>query len=271
MDWLPFLKVFIEFFWLVFIVYRIFLYFQANRNWLSLSALILIIVLYLAEVPGFLMGTPRGILIYHYALLGAGLLLTFESEIQAALVKYQKRNPEKKFFEKNGPLDEIVKACVTLASTKTGALMAIRRNNDLLPFIEKSVVIDARIRHELLLTIFMPPTYLHDGGVILSYERIISCSAIFPLTQSVQMKKKMGTRHRAAIGMSEETDALCLVVSEETGTISITDRGKLYYDLKPEELRPAIEQALRFKKIKAHAAGQPDQAAVGGLKRSTAG
>ncbi len=250
MEAISYLKPLLEFLWLIFIIYRLFFYFQTHRQWLTFSFLGLLAVLYLAEVPRLLTIHGRGLLIYHYALLAIGGLLVFEPEIGRTIVKYQRKNPENKFLEKNGPLDEIVKACSTLAASKTGALMAIRRNEDLLPFIEKSVVIDARIRHELLLTVFMPPTYLHDGGVILSYERIISCSAIFPLTQSAQLKKKLGTRHRAAIGMSEETDALCLVVSEETGTISLADRGKLFYGIKPDDLRQAIEQALHFKKIK---------------------
>lgn len=249
MDHLFVWKPFLEFFVVGFSIYRALLFSLTHRNFLTLSMLLAISFLFLSEAPSSLMGHPGYETFYRYLTGGILVLFIFEPEMNWFVERYTKGHPTKKFLEANGPLDEIVKACATLASSKTGALLAIKRNEDLNPFIEKSVVIDALIRHELLLTIFTPPTYLHDGGVILSYDRIVSCAVIFPLTQSSLVRKNLGTRHRAALGLSEETDALCIVVSEETGKISIADRGELLYDVPPEELRALIEQSIRFKKL----------------------
>ncbi len=243
------IKPFLEFTATAFVIYRTYLFFLRHRNYLTLSSLAAVFIFFLSEIPSSLKAFP------HYetfcTILTGTLffMLTFQPEIGWFLKQTTQQNPEKKFLAANGPLDEIVKACRILASSKTGALLAIKRNDNLNPYIEKSVVIDALIRHELLLTIFTPPTYLHDGGAILSYDRIVSCAAIFPLTQNSPLKKKMGTRHRAALGLSEETDAFCIVVSEETGTVSLADRGKLFYDIKADQLRSFIEKSMYFRKI----------------------
>jgi diadenylate cyclase len=183
-------------------------------------------------------------------LAGLVFLAVFDSEISAFLGFLYGRGTGRAAALDERALDEIVQACDILVKSRTGALLAVERTDDLTPYIHKSVAIDARIRYELLVTIFTPPTYLHDGGVILKAGRIAACSAIFPLSQNERIKKDLGTRHRAALGMSEETDALCLVVSEETGTISITDRGRLYYDVGRREFRELVRRLLEFKKIR---------------------
>ncbi|MBI4550110.1 MAG: DNA integrity scanning protein DisA nucleotide-binding domain protein [Candidatus Omnitrophica bacterium] len=234
----------------LFVVFRIAVFFAVERTFFLLAGLAGAALLFLTDFGGLYPAGPRLNALGRYAayFLTAGIV--FYPEVRRIAGRIRRRYPEKQFLERNGPLDEIIKACRILASAKIGALMALKRRDDLAPLVEKSVVIDAKIRHELLLTIFTPPTYLHDGGVILSHDRIVSCSAIFPLTQKADLKKNLGTRHRAALGLSEETDALCLVVSEQTGSISLADRGKLYYDVNADELRPLVEKLLRFKKIR---------------------
>ena len=248
MDTTFLLKFTLEFVGVSFLIYRVLVFFLTRRNLFTLFILLILSILLMTEVPSLLISHSDWIQLYKMIFGSIAVILAFQPETQWFLRRYRASKPEKKFLEKNGPLDEIVKACQILSSTKTGALLAIKRNEGLTPYIDKSVVIDSKIRHELLLTIFTPPTYLHDGGIIISNNRIVSCSAIFPLTQNSKLKKDLGTRHRAALGLSEETDALCIIVSEETGAVSIADRGKLYYNIRIEDLRSSIEKLMRFKK-----------------------
>lgn len=234
----------------IFSIYRTLLFFLAHRNRWTLAGLLMGSLFFLTEIPYALLQSPAAARIAPYGLALLFVLVIFEPELRWPFRQLAVPRVDRRFFAKNGPLDEIVRTCHILSTSKTGALMAVVRKDNLSPFIEKSVVIDARIRHELLTTIFTPPTYLHDGGVILSSDRIVSCSAIFPLTESPDLHKSLGTRHRAAVGLSEATDALVIVVSEENGAISLADRGKLYYDVRPHDLRPTIEKMMHFKNVK---------------------
>lgn len=126
---------------------------------------------------------------------------------------------------------EIVRAIVTLSQKRIGALMAIEREVGLQPYIESGVVINGAVTAELLHTIFMPTTPLHDGGVIIRSGQVAAAGCLFPLSQNAHLSKTLGTRHRAAMGLTEETDALVLIVSEETGAISASIGGRLTRDL----------------------------------------
>ncbi len=250
-SYLPILRISAEIALTLFAVCRLFLFFERAKNIFALSLLITGTVLLVEKET--LLGLPY----FHKALPFLGwaalFMIVFAPEFSRLLARLMGRSDPASGEMTPEALHEIVKACGTLAQSRTGALLAIERDEELTPYIEKSVVIDAKVRHELLLTIFTPPTYLHDGGTILRGGRIVSCSAIFPLSENPRIKKDLGTRHRAAVGMSEDTDALCLVVSEETGMISVADRGHLYYGVEPRNLKDALSRLLQFKKIK-----QPD-------------
>jgi diadenylate cyclase len=133
--------------------------------------------------------------------------------------------------------ETLVNVVTRLAARRHGALLAIERDIALKSFLESGVVIDAPLDPDLLLTIFFPRTPLHDGGVILRGDRVLAARCVFPLTLREDLDGELGTRHRAAIGLSEETDAVVVVVSEETGAISIAHEGRLFRDLNPEKLR----------------------------------
>jgi diadenylate cyclase len=124
-------------------------------------------------------------------------------------------------------VDEIVKAIVSFSERKIGALIAIERNIDLSTYIDTGVPMDAVIRAETLDTIFSTKTVLHDGAVIVRRGRIAAAGSLLPLTERPQLARKYGTRHRAAIGLSEQSDATVIVASEETGTVSVAERGEL--------------------------------------------
>ena len=133
-------------------------------------------------------------------------------------------------------IEEIIKGILALSRRRFGAILAIEGQNGLQSYAESGITMDAAISSELLQTIYTPSAPLHDGGVIISQGRIVAAACLFPLSQDPRLSKTMGTRHRAAIGLSEETDATVIVVSEETGIVSVATRGKLERELGREEL-----------------------------------
>ncbi len=140
--------------------------------------------------------------------------------------------------------DEVVLAVTTLASEKTGALIVIERNIGLRNFIDAGVQLDARLSYDLLVTIFNPSTPLHDGAVIIQNERLAAASVFLPLTKNPEISRDLGTRHRAAIGITEGSDAISLVVSEETGLITYVDAGNVRRNLDPTTLRKLLLEAM---------------------------
>ncbi len=133
-------------------------------------------------------------------------------------------------------VEEIIKGAVALSRRRIGAIVAIEGQTSLRFYSESGVLTDSVVSSELLQTIFMPGTPLHDGGVIVSQGRVVASACLFPLSENPRLSRALGTRHRAALGLSEETDAVIVVVSEETGTISIAHKGDLRRDLGREEL-----------------------------------
>lgn len=146
--------------------------------------------------------------------------------------------------------DQLVSIVTRLAARRHGALLAIERDIALKSFLESGVMIDAPLDADLLLTIFFPRTPLHDGGVILRGDRVLAARCVFPLTQRSDLDGELGTRHRAALGLSEETDAVVVVVSEETGAISIAHDGRLFRHLTPEKLRRYLAALLPERRVR---------------------
>lgn len=142
------------------------------------------------------------------------------------------------------PLDEIIEAVKNMAATKTGSIIVLLREIRPQTIIDSAVRIDSRISRELLQTIFFKDTPLHDGAVIIEGDRIVAASCYLPLSDSGKLKKTYGARHRAAMGMSEETDAIIIVTSEETGKISTLINGEMIGTIKPMELKSFIYENL---------------------------
>lgn len=140
----------------------------------------------------------------------------------------------------NRVVDDLVSAAVKLSKNRIGALVAIERDVGLGEYIENGCRVDASLTSELLETIFYPGSALHDGAVVLQHDRVAAAGCLLPLTDDTSLSKSLGTRHRAAIGISEETDAVALVVSEETGRISLAVNGKLTSDLTRESLQKVL-------------------------------
>lgn len=144
-----------------------------------------------------------------------------------------------------GAIDEIVRACDHLSRHRTGALIAMERETGLKNYIESGLPIDALVKSDLLITLFDTHTPTHDGAVIIVGNRIACCGSLFPLTQITDLPSSVGTRHRAAIGLTEENDAVCIVVSEETGKISVSILGKLTKGLSIEDLKKMLEELFK--------------------------
>jgi len=168
------------------------------------------------------------------------LLILFHPELRRALERIGQTTIRRAFFQRGGAFDGVINACVYFARTKTGALIVLQRDVGLRSFVETGVLIDSRITEELIRTIFAKNTPLHDGAMIIRGERIISCGSLLPLTQNPNVSKTLGTRHRAGLGLTEETDAVCIIVSEETGNVSVAVYGKLTQNLDAESLRRVL-------------------------------
>jgi diadenylate cyclase len=187
----------------------------------------------------------RGALLY----VGVAIIVLFQTEIRQGLIRFgnQFRVP---FTRRQrgqfglGIYDEIVLAATTLASTKTGALIVIERNVGLKTIVDAGVTLDAHLGYDLLVSIFNPASPLHDGAVIVRADRIAAASCFLPLSLNPISAKELGTRHRAALGITEDSDAVAIVVSEETGLISFVRRGRIKRALDPPRLRAAIYKAV---------------------------
>ena len=143
-------------------------------------------------------------------------------------------------------IEPLTTAVVGLSRKKIGAIIAVERGVPIGAFVESGVRMDARVTVELLETLFWPGSALHDMGVVIQRGRIAAAGCQFPLADSHDVDRSLGSRHRAALGLSQECDALIIVVSEETGTISISERGQLVRGLSPEEFQARLAQGLRF-------------------------
>ncbi|MBA3320936.1 MAG: TIGR00159 family protein [Pyrinomonadaceae bacterium] len=187
----------------------------------------------------------RGVLLY----LPILIIVLFQSEIRQAFISIGNRLRMPIFARHHGQFgegvyDEIVLAATTLASTKTGALVVIERGVGLKNVIDGGVKLDAELTYDLLVTIFNPATPLHDGAVIIQRHRVAAAACFLPLTLNPRLSKDLGTRHRAAIGITEDTDAVAVVVSEETGLISFVQRGEIKRGLDATKLRAAVFEAV---------------------------
>lgn len=180
--------------------------------------------------------------------MALAFLIVFQPEIRRALAELGKQPSLRMSTEKRTVIDHVVQTAVQLSDHKIGALIAIERDIGTRAIQETGIKIDAPVVPELLSTIFFPHTPLHDGGVIIRANHIMAAGCVFPLSQRVELHKNLGTRHRAAIGLTEETDAVVVVISEETGTISVSYRGRLSRGLDGNKLKRFLTALLRGQK-----------------------
>jgi diadenylate cyclase len=178
----------------------------------------------------------RNMLVY----LAFATIVVFQSDIRRALAHFGQA-PFFRYFNRQEAADEtieeVVVAATMLSTQRVGAIVAIERDIGLRNYIESGIPLDATLTYDLLVTIFQPRSPLHDGAVILQEGRVAAAACFLPLTVNPRVSRELGTRHRAAIGLTEEGDAVAVVVSEETGQISLALDGRIDRGLTPEQLR----------------------------------
>ena len=189
------------------------------------------------------------------AVVSIMLVIIFQPELRRALV----RLGETRFFKANVQrrarlVDEIVAACEFCARRRIGALIAIERRTGLTGVVEAGIPVDAELSRQLLCTIFAPGTALHDRGVVVRGDRIAAAGVQFPLADGESLPPELGSRHRAGVGLSRESDALILIVSEETGKMSVAERGELDRGLEPDALRRRLADGLTLDQFNPEAA-----------------
>lgn len=226
-----------------FIIYQIMVLVKGTRAQHMLWGLaILIIIYFFSQWSGLV--TLRWVLNIFLSSIIIIIIVIFQHDIRRALI--QVGRPQ--FFsgaekaEKVYEIEEVVKTSFSLAQKEIGAIIVLERNVGLRDYIEVGREIDAKVSHELLTSIFHPSSPIHDGAVIIHGGRITSASCYLPLTANTHVSKSLGTRHRAAIGLTEETDAVVVVVSEEKGAVSLIVEGAIRQALEPPDLRESLQR-----------------------------
>lgn len=204
-----------------------------------------VVLLALAVVTALLdLKVLRWLLVNASVFIALGALVIFQPELRRMLAELGNLPLFATAHEQRENIEIIIQTCERLADVRIGALMAIEQSIQLPEAVESGLPVDCEATPEMLETIFFPNNAIHDGGVIIKGDRITHAACIFPLTQRQDLNKSLGTRHRAAIGLSEETDAAIVVVSEETGAISYAYKGQLVRGVTLEELRAFLTSLL---------------------------
>jgi diadenylate cyclase len=178
------------------------------------------------------------------AFVAVALVVIFQPELRRALAELGSNHFFSSARQNRETIDIVADAVFELANKQLGALIAIERDTGIRSFAESGVNLDCEISQELLLTIFFPKTPLHDGGIIIRDDRIIAAACVFPVSQREDLDRTLGLRHRAGLGITEESDAIAIVVSEESGNISICYRGKIERGFKPGNLEKRLAELL---------------------------
>jgi len=239
---------------LVWIIFYFILKNIKNNVKLSLIFKGVVIIIVLKAVSTWLGFTTVGLILEYVIMYGPlALIIIFQPEIRNILEQLGRnqllgRHKVLTVDEREKVVYQIVSAMETLRKSKIGALIVIERDISLGNYIDRGKKLYADISSDLLISIFFPNNPLHDGGVIIQGDRISCAGAVFPTSTSSKLNKRLGTRHRAAVGITEETDCIALIVSEETGRMSISIKGELYYNLTIDDVRMMLIDELRPKK-----------------------
>ena len=238
--WSPALEILI----LAVLIYFVFKFVRGTRGWpvvigfvVVLLALALVTTILDLKVLQWLLGSAS-------VFIAVGALVIFQPELRRMLGELGNLPLFASTSEQRESIEIIIQTCERLADVKIGALIAIEQSIQLQEAVEAGIKVDCDVTAEMLEAIFFPNNAIHDGGVIIKGDRIAYAACIFPLSQRSDLNKSLGTRHRAALGLSEETDAVIVVVSEETGMISHAYKGQLVRGVTLEELRSFLSSVL---------------------------
>ena len=235
---------------LAFVIYHVILWVKNTRAWTLVKG---IMVLFFGYLLAYILGMNVIVWIFDRTLVVGltALMIVFQPELRRALEELgqkkivstiipfdDSRDKNERFSDRS--INEIVKATVEMAKVKTGALIILEKDIDLSEYERTGITLDSVISSQLLINIFEHNTPLHDGAVIIRGERIVSATCYLPLSDNMGLSKELGTRHRAAVGISEVTDSLTIIVSEETGKISVAVGGKLLRNIDGDLLKKKL-------------------------------
>lgn len=246
-NWIFFLRIACDIVLVFYLIYRTLLLVRGTRAGRMLVGLAIVAILYFAAVK-FELPSLTWILGNFLGSVILVVLILFQDDLRRGLTKVglipgltREENVHLDFTVK-----AIAKAAQELSHRKIGAIMVVQRDIGLDEYIEPAVEIDGKLSHQILISIFLPASPLHDGAVIIAGDRILAAGAVLPLTFNPELSSNFGTRHRAAIGLSERTDASIVVVSEETGVISLIREGRVTRELNESTLYTALHRATVF-------------------------
>jgi len=229
-----------------FVFYRILVFFEGTRSFQVLKGITVLIVAFLvSQLAG--LDTLNWLLQKFFAISIIALLIIFQQELRTGLARLGQQHLFNIALEESeimAIVDEIASAVYKMQKNKVGCLIAMEREVKLKTYIESGIPIDGKVTSEILQCIFMPHSPLHDGGVITRAERVVAASCLFPLSENPSFSKIIGTRHRAALGLTEQTDAIVIMVSEETGEISVAADGRFIPIVNRERLINILKNLL---------------------------
>ena len=235
---------------IAFLVYHVLLWAKNSRLWSMLKGVI-VIMAFILFAEFFQMNTILWIVGNFFNVIITVVVIILQPELRKALEELGRKNffsnafffGDMKFQERfsDKTLNEIVRACVEMSKVRTGALIVIQQDFSLAEFERTGIAVDGIVTSQLLINIFEHNTPLHDGAVIIRGDRVVSATCYLPLSDNMGIGKELGTRHRAGIGVSEVTDSLTIIVSEETGKISIAYEGELIRNVDAETFRQKLE------------------------------
>lgn len=232
MQLLSYIKIGFEIIILWYAIYMILVFIKGTRTEQLLKGIVIIGAIFVIAQQ-FKLDAILWVMVRLFPLSVLALVIIFQPELRRGLARLGQFGV---YQEDGGIIEEISRSAGYLSEKRVGALIAIEREVGLKNYIESGVLIDGKVTKELLISIFSTKAPLHDGAVIIEQDRIVAAGCLLPLAQEANISKSLGTRHRAAIGLSEETDAVCVVVSEETGSMSISMGGKLMHNISEENL-----------------------------------
>lgn len=247
MDWVFFGRTALDIVLVYYLIYRILLLVRGTRAGRMLLGLAMIGIFYFIAIR-LQLPSLTWILSQFLGSVILVVVVLFQDDLRRGLTKVglMPGLGRDEIEQTDLSIKAISKAANELASRRIGALIAIQREVGLEEYTENAIELDARISHQLLVSIFLPKSPIHDGAVVIAGDRIVAAGSVLPLTFTSELSYNLGTRHRAAIGLSERTDAVLVVVSEETGTISIIREGKITRDLNESTLYTALHRITVF-------------------------
>lgn len=238
--WQPVVEILI----LAVLIYYAFRFVRGTRGWPVVIGFVVVLLALTAATTLLNLQVLRWILGSASVFIAVGAVVIFQPELRRMLAELGNLPLFASTSEQRESIEIILQTCERLADVRIGALIAIEQSIQLQEAVESGIKVDCDVTSEMLETIFFPNNAVHDGGVIIKGDRIAYAACIFPLSQRTDLNKSLGTRHRAAIGLTEETDAIVVVVSEELGIVSYAYKGQLVRGVTTEELRSFLTSII---------------------------